>query len=270
MGESVDKELERLYGLPLDEFTPARNALARDLRKAGDREAADRVKALRKPSLSAWAVNQLARQERLQMRSLLTAGDRLRKAQDELLRGAGPDKLQKAFEQQREAVAALVESAAEVLRSAGHPTTDATLDRVRGTLTSAAGDEEVERLVRDGRMTEDVDPTGFGPALPGLAAGRKRPARAERASAPVRAKGRRDADAARKKRIERAKQEVDGLRAELSERKADARRATSEARKAERAAKAANDAAEKAEKELAELTERLEAAKDALDKARSA
>jgi hypothetical protein len=60
----ADAEAERLYGLPLDEFTAARDARARELRRDGEREKAAEVAALRKPVLAAWLVNMLARDER--------------------------------------------------------------------------------------------------------------------------------------------------------------------------------------------------------------
>jgi hypothetical protein len=272
---NVEDELDRLYGLPLEEFTTRRNALARVLRKAGEREAADRVRILPKPSISAWVVNQLARRERLQMRSLLTAGDRLRTAHEALLRGGAASELEEAFERQREVVAALLESAKGVLRSAGHPATEATLERVRGTLSSAAGDEQGRRLVQEGRLTEDLDPAGFGPVTLGTGTGRK-PSRRPRSVAAgggrnlAQAKRRREEAAARDKRIEDAKKELDGLRAELNERRASVRRARAEATKAARGAEAAKNSAERQEKELEQLSGRLEAAKDAFERARTA
>jgi hypothetical protein len=253
-----DKELDRLYGLPLGEFTRARDELARDLRKAGNAEGADEVKALAKPSISAWAVNQLARKERMQIRSLLRAGEHLRKAQAEVLGGAGPGGLQEPLQRQREAVAALVESAEGVLSSAGRATTEATLGRIRGTLAAAATDVEGTELLERGRLTRDLDPTGFG----GLAL----------EPIPTRPRPRKESKRAsdtRKRRVEEARREVDGLRAEVAEWKATARRAKSEVTKAERASEAARKAAAKAEKELARLTERLEAAEEALERARS-
>jgi hypothetical protein len=270
---SVDEEVERLYGLPLEEFTAERNALARELRKAGERESADSVQALPKPSISAWVVNQLARRERLQMRSLLTAGDRLRKAQEDLLGGGTRDELREAVERQRDVVAALLESAKDILRSAGHPATDATLERVRGTLTSAAGSDEGKRLVEEGLLTEDLDPAGFGPLA--LGTGTARPTRRAtgatdgRKRKPAPAKSRREEAAARKKLIEEARKELEGLRAELSEQRTKVRRAKADAGKAARAAEAAQKAADKKERELEELNTRLEAAKEALDRARS-
>jgi hypothetical protein len=255
----VEANLDKLYGLPLADFTRARDDLARELRKAGEGEVADRVKALSKPSVSAWTVNQLARAERMQVRSLMTAGERLRAAQAELLQGGSAGELQDALQRQREVVAVLVQSAKEVLGSAGHPATDATLERIRGTLTAVAGDEEAARLVETGRLTKDLDPTGFGGTTLGAGAAAK----------PRRRSSRRDDGAARKKEIEKAKQEADRLQAEVTEQRERARRAKSEARSAERTATSAKKAAEKEEQELESLTERLDAAKEALARARS-
>ena len=67
------KDADRLYGLPLDEFTRERDALARRLRGEGERDGAAEVAALRKPVLAAWVVNQLARRRKAEMRELLQA-----------------------------------------------------------------------------------------------------------------------------------------------------------------------------------------------------
>src|SRR5207253_1836393 len=73
----------------LEDWTRARNDLAARLKKAHQSEDADAVRALRKPSLVAWAINQLARREERAMRDLLAAGDRLRSVQEDALRGRG-------------------------------------------------------------------------------------------------------------------------------------------------------------------------------------
>jgi hypothetical protein len=233
-------EVDRLYGLALAQFTKARDELARELRKAGQGEASAEVKALAKPSLSAWTVNQLARKEPLQVRALMTAGERLRKAQSELLGGGDPEELQAALQRQRQVVDALVESAKRILEKAGQPATEATLERVRGTLTAAAGDEEGARLVEQGRLAKDLEPVGFG-GVTAVPSGKRRRAQP---------KGRNDEG--RKRRAEAAKRKVDALRAEVAEQRKHARRAASEARKAEA--------------ELDRLAARLEAAEAALSR----
>ena len=76
-----DGDLDRLYQLPLSEFTSARNELARELRAQGEREKADEIKQLRKPTAAVWVVNQLARERPLDVQRLLNAGEALTKSQ---------------------------------------------------------------------------------------------------------------------------------------------------------------------------------------------
>lgn len=182
MPEQPDKHIDDLYAGPPEEFVARRDELVRSLRKEGDRKAADKVKALRKPTVPAWAVNQLARRERMRLRSLLTAGERLRGAHEELLSGGSPEAVQRAREDERKAIAELARAAAGLLEQGGHPASEATLDRVRDTLHAAAIDEEVGRRVREGRLEKEAEATGFGfeglaSAPAGKQAGRKRPAK---------------------------------------------------------------------------------------------
>src|SRR6201994_219112 len=81
-------DADDLYGLPLDRFIPERAALVRALRGGGEREQAAEVAALRKPSVAAWAVNQLIRTQRREVDSLFAAGDALREAQADVLAGS--------------------------------------------------------------------------------------------------------------------------------------------------------------------------------------
>jgi hypothetical protein len=155
---------DELFGLAPDEFVAARDELARRLRREGDPEAARRVKALRRPPLSAWAVNQLARGQEPALDPLLAAGERLRAAHRAALAGGDAAELRAAAKAEREAVAGLVTAALAQLREAGHPVTDATLDRVAATLHAAAASPEAADLVRHGRLTADLDPSGFGTA----------------------------------------------------------------------------------------------------------
>src|SRR5438094_2149704 len=99
MTEPSESEVERLYGLSLDQFIPARDETARRLRDEGRREDAAAIKALRKPSNPAWVVNRLARQVPKIVDSQLTAGQRLRDTQ---LSGRG--RLQDAMEDERAAL----------------------------------------------------------------------------------------------------------------------------------------------------------------------
>jgi hypothetical protein len=153
---------DELFDLDPGDFVAARDELARRLRREGDAEAAAAVKALRRPPLSAWAVNRLARGDEPGLGPLLAAGERLRAAHQAALAGEGADELRTAARAEREAAAGLVEAAMGLLREAGHPATDATRDRVAATLHAAAASPEAADLVRSGRLTADLDPSGFG------------------------------------------------------------------------------------------------------------
>jgi hypothetical protein len=165
-----EQEVERLFGLRPEAFVAARTEAARRLRREGDAAAAARVAALRRPPLSAWAVNQLARDRGRELEGLLEAGERLRAARQAALTGGGGAELRASTRAEREAAAGLVDAAVEILRSAGHPATDATRDRIAATLHAAAGDPAAAELVRGGRLTRDLDPAGFG-TVDALAAG---------------------------------------------------------------------------------------------------
>src|SRR5262245_54635608 len=111
----LEAELDRLYGLPLEEFTAERNAPANRVKNEGGAESVAAIRALPKPSLVAWTVNQLSRQERAQLDDLLTAADGLRAAQVQALGGSGADELRQAQEAERQAVQALTHSARRIL-----------------------------------------------------------------------------------------------------------------------------------------------------------
>src|SRR5919204_1043552 len=124
---------DELYGLPLEEFTAARDAAAKELRRAGDREAAGALAKLPKPTPAAWAANQLARSEPELMQELLEAGDALREAQATAVGGGGGAELREAAASERRAVDAAMGAAAK-LKPAGRPLSRAMADRLRATL----------------------------------------------------------------------------------------------------------------------------------------
>jgi hypothetical protein len=159
-----------LYGLPLDEFTRARDELARELRRAGKKEAADEVKALRKPPVSAWTVNQVARRHPQEMKALVKAGDELRKAQRQVVSGRDPEVLREATNKHRERLDELATIARRELGADGP-----TLQRVVQTLRSASVDKEASKGLLAGTLTGDVEQAGFGSLLSVVPPGRARP-----------------------------------------------------------------------------------------------
>lgn len=156
----MEQRIDALYGLPLEEFTPARNALARELKNDGAAADAERVRALAKPPLPVWAINQAARRDKVSVRRLLKAADALRAAQEKALAGKSAG-LAAAQQGEREAVRALGRSAVTAL---GRGTQ---VERIERTLSAAALDLEARELLQAGRLTEELEPAGFG-ALAGM------------------------------------------------------------------------------------------------------
>ena len=215
---NLENELDRLYGLPPAEFTSARESLAKKLRADGDGAEAARVKTLRKPTAAAAVVNRLARDERMNVRALLTAGERLRDAQASLLRGGPPDAVHKAANDERKAIAALLRAARK--DSPG----DAVLRRVEETLRAAAVDEEARRLLELGRLTRELEPVGFG--LTGMTIALK--PRRKKAVPP-------DPDVRkRREEIARAKAELEAARSRAREAARELARAEEQVRRLER------------------------------------
>jgi DNA repair exonuclease SbcCD ATPase subunit len=254
---SVDEEIERLYSLPLDQFTSERDSLARKLRDAGDKADADAVKALRKPTVSAWAINQIARKERMKVRSLLVAGEKLRQAHGEVLSGGQPAVVAEATEAERNAITHLVSSAEKALSEAGHSASQSTLDRIATTLRAAAVEDEGRDLLERGRLQHDLDPTGFGPPL---AVGTPtRPGATARGGKPAR-------DARKRRRA--AEEKVRALRAELRELTKAAADVDARVAAARQGLRAVEKEGQKSAQRLEQGRRRLEAAETELDQMR--
>lgn len=140
--------MDDLYALPLEEFTPARNARASELRKEGKRDEADEVKGLPKPTAAAWVVNQLARRNRKQLERLVEAGRQLREGGD--------------FDRSVEAVRRAQSELTSAARKLGSPS-DTVLQGVARTLHAAAADEDAAAQVLEGRLARELDHVGFVP-----------------------------------------------------------------------------------------------------------
>ncbi len=148
-----------LYALPPAEFTAARNARAKQVRAAGDRELAGQVGALRKPTLAAWAVDLLVRQRPDQVEDLLALGARLLEAQA----ARAGDALRDLNRQQHAAMAALRAEARRLAADAGQRLGDAVDVPLESTLRAAMTDPAAAAAVRSGLLVADLVSTGFGP-----------------------------------------------------------------------------------------------------------
>ncbi len=244
----AESEIERLYGLPLEQFTSARDELARGLRRAGDRAAADEVKQLRKPTVAAWALNQLQRRDRESVRALIAAGDRLREAQQQLLAHGGRDALREAAAQERTLVDQLAAAAARRLADADHAAGPATESKVSATLHAVATDDEARELLARGALVRDYQASdlGLGSLAASIPLASPAPATEDSAPAPVR-------DPATMRKARRIEQQLERARTDRLE----LEQALDEA---QRGARVARDDASRANTALARAQARLERA----------
>jgi hypothetical protein len=249
-GETLD-EIDELFALPLDEFTPARNALAKRLKQDGDADAAEQIRALGKPTVAAWAVNQLARRDPEAVRSLLNVAARLRSAQERSLQGERvADELRAAQAEEREAIRVLTRGAEQVLRAAERPASGTTLERVASLLRAAAVGEPGRTALREGRLTGDVEVSGFD-AFVGFEVPSKRGKRSTRKGDDLAERRRQKREA--QQRRKQAEKRVRDLTADAEKAERDAERARKESDDAEALATRLRREADAASVELAQL-----------------
>lgn len=219
-----DDEVDALYEVEPGAFVAARDALARELRGRGEKERAAEVKGLRRPSVAAWALNQVARRRADDVAALVAAGQAVQEAQARAVSSGDRDGLRSASDERRRLVQSLAKEATS-LAGAAHR------DAVVATLEAASLDPDAAAPLLEGRLTRELD----APAMFGLAGMPEPPAR----RAPRQRRAARDrtprADAAAEAEADR-----EGRRAAVAE---------------------AQAAVAAAEAEVAAATERLEAAR---------
>jgi hypothetical protein len=250
-------EADDLYGLPLDEFTKARDALAKRLRGEQRRDDADLVKGLKRPSVAAGAINLAVRRHGAD--DLLAAGEELRDAHGALLDGKGDAaSVREATERERAAVREFAKLAL------GDDATEATAEKVRATLHAAAVDDEVREQLEAGRLEREAE-AGVDPmALMASAAAKKGGAKGGTKAASARGKST-SGSSARGKSAAKAPSGR-GKTAAKKAGKSDAERRREEAAaravaKAEEAVAAADEAEERADAAREALAEAEEAAR---------
>jgi DNA repair exonuclease SbcCD ATPase subunit len=266
-------DVDALYALPLEEFTRARDAAAKEIRKSGDRETAALVAKLTKPTPAAWTANQVAREQPELIEALLEAGDALREAQEAALAGGGGRGLRDATLAQRRAVDAVME-AAEAYKPGGKPLSAAMADRLRTTLNAVAGDEALRDALSEGRLTGEAQAGGAWPfALePSAEPAPKPKPKVEKKPAAAKKKSKDEQAAEREAKAREAAEQAARERAEKEARKAlekELRDARSSLRVRERVLSGAEEDANEAAGRIGDAQEALEAARQALEDARS-
>ena len=263
-------DIDDLYGAPFDRFVPQRTELAKTLRKDGRRDEAAEVAALRKPSVAAWAVNQLIRTQARSVKDLFGAGDALRRAHEQAASGRGDAQaLRKATQEERAAVDTLIEAARGLLTSDGHELSPTVIDRVAETLRAAALDPDARAQVSEGRLERELRHVGLG--FLGDTGPAPAPAPAPKRKAPA---AKRKQDRAQKAKAEARERERGQALKEARAAEKEARRELERAQKAADSAQARRDKAaaalDDADRELADAQAQAEAATTAHDRAAQA
>jgi hypothetical protein len=242
MNAETEEALDRLYAAPPDRFTAERDALAKGL-KTSDKAAAAAVKALRRPPVTAWALNQVARNRAEDLSALFEADAQLNRSQRE---GAGREALAEAGRARREIIGRLVAAATRTLAEAGHPDSPANRDRIARTLAAVAMDAEGRDALARGRLTGDLTPGSLwetGAGEPGEPAGA-------------------DAEAERRHGLRR---KADDLAAEAKRLGSEASRLEADAAKAEATARIARSVANEARRKADDAAARAEDAQKMVD-----
>src|SRR4029079_8220168 len=156
----LEGDVDALFKLPLSEFISARKTLAARLKQGGNGSEAERVKALVKPSITAWAVNQLYWKHRQEFDRLIETGQRFRQAQTSRAAGKIND-MRVSLEERREVLSDLSHLADALLRDAGSNPSPDTLRRITTTLEALSAYASLPADLAPGRLTHDVDPPGF-------------------------------------------------------------------------------------------------------------
>lgn len=253
---SYEDALAKLHQAKLEDFVSQRKQLAAELKQGGDAEAAKRLAQRSRPSISAWAVNQLWWHAQAQFERMFETAAPLR---------AG--KL--ASSEHRDALAKLRTKAASILEQGGHAASDATLRRVSTTLSALAAVGGFDPDL-PGALAADRDPPGFE-AIGILAAADDEalsPAQRKRADSEteVHAEKRKSA-AAERESAEQARREKEAQRMREERRKkleAEHKKLEAELRTAREKLKHAERELEQRQKELARAEEQVESLRESV------
>lgn len=153
MGAAVDE----LYAVPLPDFVATRTRLVTEA-KGDDPDLAAEIKALRKPTLAAWLLNQVARRAPDTIADLKELGERMRIAQAQ---GDGAA-LAEARPERRAAIDALIAAAGQSADDSGVKFGPSAQDEIDATAVAALADEQSGRALASGHLLRPLSYAGFG------------------------------------------------------------------------------------------------------------
>jgi hypothetical protein len=171
-GTELAARQRELYALPLDQFTRARDALAKELASKGRAKEAQAIRKLKRPVVAAWIVNRLAQQHPERIETFLASARALEKAHRRAISGLSPEHLKEANRAFQQALDALLKEVTASLAATGRPATGDLIRQVEETLRAAAlGTEEERSTLVQGMLTRPLQSSGFGSFSPLLLVG---------------------------------------------------------------------------------------------------
>jgi hypothetical protein len=243
---TVDEEIDALFQLQPDRFTAARDDLAKRLRESGDKASAAEVRKLRKPTLIAWALNQLARRHRRELEELIEAGQALRGVQRMALSGVKGGEFREATARRRTLVQLLTKRGLEILKEVGRGPQGAE-EEIGRWLEAGSSGADAEEVLLGGRLSKPIAASVGFETVGGFelvdSPGEEAKARETAVKNAERHAGKADADA------RRARMRADTLSQDLDELSRRARDAEREARQLEAAAAEAAEHLERVRRE---------------------
>ena len=250
---ALDDQVDQLYQVPLDQFTAARNALAK---ASGD----GAIKKLEKPNLAAWAVNQLYWHERKLYDEVIKTSTQVRTAHRQMLSGK-PSDVKAAETFHAEAMRKAKDAIRRMLEAAGNSAADAVMTPVTETL------DALPTTDTPGRLTKPLRRTGFE-ALQGVTITARPPAAVQKTE-PKKSASEKDSDKDRRKR-EAEQQELAMVKERLRFAEATEREAVAAIERAKRGLERAERTRERIEAELGEAVKAEKLAQKELDASESA
>ena len=247
------RRLQRLYAAPLDAFVATRNELANALKPDAPAEAED-IAATRKPAVTVWTVNQLSSTAADEMGRLLESGRSLKEA----LGSGDVSGARAAGTERKQAIAALVARAEEVLSAAGHAASSTTLEQISTILLVGSTDPAIAERLRLGILQRAIDPSETDP----FAAGMMFPDASGEAGADSATEDTSDLD----ERLRAAEARARELAHRAAELETEASGLELDAKRAERAAAKARKEADRARREADRAEEELERMRDTRDR----
>lgn len=221
---------EPLFELAPEEFTAERDRIAKELKQQGDGEAAGGVKALKKPSVTAYALNLVSRGHPELVEAMLEADQHLRSAKSRT-------DMDKAKAERQKAISAITGKATSLLEERNRPVTAQVKERLTETLLAVATDEETRERLKSGHLLKEAEAGGFGGPVVTFDA------------APAG-----EGDRKARDRVSKIRAEAEAKLAEAKKAKADSERALHESKELAEASAAAKDRAGK----LANIAEKAE------------